>query len=149
VSVLSSYTRVRMVGTNTLRSKTQVHISRWESGIPNSNAILCGDFVYYLTTISFMILSIHCFLYQNNYTISLLISFCITKPEQTATELVCQIKIEADKLSANLHKEHHIVSVNFLETFCSARILNLKFSTRRREEKLYWLDNIAQAYVYL
>jgi hypothetical protein len=49
------------------------------------------DIVWWLCllpyTISFMILSIHFFLYQNNHLISLLISVCIIKPEQTATNL--------------------------------------------------------------
>ena len=33
-----------------------------------------------------------------------------------------------------------------LEIFCEPRSLNMKFGTRRKEEKLYWLENDVQAY---
>jgi len=92
-----------------------------------------------------MILSIHFFLYQNNYFISLLISVCITvcitvciyNPERTATNLRLSNEKRSRKLRAKLHKERRIFSVHLFETFCPARILKVKFGTRRREEKLY------------
>ena len=34
----------------------------------------------------------------------------------------------------------------FLEIFCEPRSLNMKSGTRRKEEKLYWLENDVQAY---
>ena len=46
----------------------------------------------------------------------------------------------------NLRKFVVILSVHLLETFCPARILNMKFGKRRSEEKLYCLENDVQAY---
>ena len=37
--------------------------------------------------------------------------------------------------------QYQIVSENFLEAFCLARILNMEFGTRWSEEKFYWPDN--------
>jgi len=73
------------------------------------------------------------------FSVYLLVSVSLTQNIQQRI-LGYQIKNETENLKSNVQNEHRRVSVHLHEKFCPRRRVKTKFGTRRREEKLYWLE---------